>query len=61
MNTYTSKTGYVKRIATGEIYEGATIFLGKFDDASNYQDATKEEYEAYVKAQEEELRKIMPM
>lgn len=53
MITYTSKTGYIKRIATGEIYEAEVLYLGKFDKEENYADSTKEEYEAYI----EELAK----
>lgn len=53
MITYTSKTGYIKRIATGEIYVAEVLYLGKFDKEENYADSTKEEYEAYI----EELAK----
>ena len=52
MEKYISNTGYVRNIETGECYEG-TIFLGKFDKAENYGSITKEEYEEYLKAQEE--------
>lgn len=52
MNTYTSKTGYVKYLPTGEISIAETIYLGIYDKAENYTDATKEEYENYVKENE---------
>lgn len=56
MNTYTSETGYVKRLETGEIFVGETIYLGIYDKAENYVDATKEEYEAYIEEQERKMK-----
>lgn len=53
MEKYISNTGYVKRIETGEAYEAKELYLGKYDNAKNYEDITKEEYEEYLKAQEE--------
>lgn len=41
MNTYTSKTGYVRYLPTGEVSQ-----------AENYEDTTKEEYEKYIKETE---------
>lgn len=46
----TSSTGYLKRIATGEVY--GSLWLGKYDHPENYEEATKEEYEAYQKSLE---------
>ena len=43
-----SSTGYLKRIATGEIY--GSLWLGKYDKPENYAEASKEEYEAYQKS-----------
>lgn len=56
MNTYTSVTGYIKRIETGEIFVGETIYLGIYDKAENYADVAKEDYEAYIKEQEEKMK-----
>lgn len=53
MKKYISKTGYTKRIETGEEYEAKELYLGKYDSASNYEDITKKEYDEYLKAQEE--------
>ncbi len=55
MNTFNSHTGYIKRKADNTIYETSTIYLGKFDKAENYTEATKEEYEAYLKEMEYEV------
>lgn len=44
MNTYTSKTGYVRYLPTGEVSQAETIYLGIYDKAENYEDITKEEY-----------------
>jgi hypothetical protein len=48
----TSSTGYIVS-KDGTSYYDHEIFLGKFDSASNYEEGTKEGYEAFVKAQEE--------
>jgi len=56
MNTYTSVTGYIKRLETDEIFVGETIYLGIYDKAENYADVSKEDYEAYIKEQEEKMK-----
>lgn len=38
---------YLKRIATGEIFNG-TLYLGKNDSPDNYSEANEEEYQAYL-------------
>lgn len=47
--TYTSKTGYVRCLATGEVFTAETMYLGIYDKPENYEDTTKEEYEKYLK------------
>lgn len=56
MKTFESKTGYIKRTATGEVYQGNIIYLGSHDSVSNYSEATEEEYEAFLKEQEEKAK-----
>ena len=46
-----SSTGYLKA-ADGPIYE-SPIYLGIYDSERNYEEVGKEEYEAYIKKQEE--------
>ena len=53
MRTFKSKTGYIKSLIDGVIYENDTIYLGIYDNEDNYTEATKEEYEAYIKSEEE--------
>ncbi len=53
MRTYESKTGYVKNNVSGECFETSIIYLSKWDDETTYSDITKDEYDAYVKEQEE--------
>lgn len=55
MKTYVSKTGYVRRKNTEEVYEANTLYLGIYDSEDNYEDVSKEEYDEIVKTQEEEL------
>lgn len=54
MNTYTSKTGYVKNLTTNELFKAEVMYLGIYDKAENYEDVSEEEYEAYIKEQEED-------
>ena len=59
MITYISKTGYVKRSTTGECYEAKTIYCPDGADLGVYSDISQAEYEAYRKAKEEEMEKMM--
>lgn len=53
MRTFKSKTGYIKSLIDNIIYENDTIYLGIYDKEENYAEATKEEYEAYIKYEED--------
>lgn len=46
----TSSTGYIK--SADAVYDHP-IYLGIYDKPENYQEATKEEYEEYIKREEE--------
>ena len=59
MITYISKTGYVKRSTTGECYEAKTIYCPDGADFSVYSDISQADYEAYAKAKEAEMEKLM--
>ena len=54
MKTFKSKTGYIKSLVDNVIYENDTIYLGIYDKEENYREATKEEYDTYMKEEEEE-------
>ena len=43
---------HFKNIHTGDIYEGI-VYLGIHDSETNYIEVSEEEYQAYLKAQEE--------
>ena len=47
-----SSTGYLKA-TDGSVYE-SPIYLGIYDSKDNYDEVGKDEYEAYLKKQEEE-------
>ena len=47
-----SSTGYIKSL-DGSVCE-SPIYLGIYDSKENYEEAAKEEYEAYLKKQEEQ-------
>lgn len=53
MRTFKSKTGYIKSLVDNVIYENDTIYLGIYDKEDNYREATKEEYDTYMKEEEE--------
>lgn len=53
MKVFKSKTGYIKSLIDNIIYENDTIYLGIYDKEENYTEATKEEYELYLKSEEE--------
>lgn len=53
MKTFKSKTGYIKSLVDNIIYENDTIYLGIYDKEENYAEATKEEYDTYMKKEEE--------
>lgn len=55
MDKFTTKTGYAKRISDGSVFEAETIYLGKYDSLDDYAEATKEEFEAYDKAEKERI------
>lgn len=48
-----SSTGYLKAL-DGSVCE-TPIYLGIYDSKDNYKEVGKEEYEAYLKKQEEQL------
>lgn len=53
MRKFKSKTGYIKSLIDNIIYANDTIYLGIYDTEDNYTEATKEEYELYIKSEEE--------
>lgn len=53
MRIFKSKTGYIKSLADNIIYKNDAIYLGIYDTEDNYTEATKEEYEEYIKSEEE--------
>ena len=48
---------HLKNILTNDIAEGI-VYLGKLDSPSNYVEVTEEEYQAFLKQQEEEANKV---
>lgn len=58
MNEYKSKTGYVKNVKTNECFEAFVIYLGINSKESDFEDISKETYEAW---EEEQRRKYEPV
>lgn len=51
-----SSTGYIKSL-DGSVLE-SPIYLGIYDSKDNYEEVSNEEYEDYLKKQEDELEKL---
>ena len=47
IRTFESDTGYIRNKASKVVYEAHVIYLGIYDAADNYEEATKADYDAY--------------
>ena len=60
IRTFESETGYIRNKATKVVYVAHVIYLGIYDTADNYEDATKADYDAYMASEklkmEEDLK-----
>ena len=60
IHTFESTTGYVRNKITKEVYIAHTIYLGIYDTADNYEEATEADYDAYMASEklkmEEDLK-----
>lgn len=52
-----SENKHFKNIHTGDIYEGV-VYLGIYDSADNYVEVTEEEYQEWLRRNEENETKI---
>lgn len=48
-----SENKHFKNIKTGDMYEGV-IYLGKYDNADNYEEVTEEEYQEWLNREVED-------
>ena len=48
IRTFESDTGYIKNKASKVIYAAHVIYLGIYDTADNYEEATEADYDAYM-------------
>ena len=55
IHTFKSETGYIRNKITKVVYIAHTIYLGIYDTADNYEEATEADYDAYKAKMEEEL------
>ncbi len=46
--TFESETGYIRNKSTKAVYTAHVIYLGKYDTAENYEEATEADYDAYI-------------
>ena len=60
IRTFESDTGYVRDKVSKAVYAAHVIYLGIYDTADNYEDATKADYDAYMASEklkmEEDLK-----
>lgn len=48
MKTFESKTGYIRNRSSKVVYKTHVIYLGIYDTADNYEDATEADYDSYM-------------
>ena len=58
MIIYESKTGYVKNVKTNEPFKTDKIYVGKNSSLTDFEDISKEDYEAW---EEEQRKKYEPL
>ena len=60
MRTFESDTGYIRNKSSKVVYKAHVIYLGIYDTADNYEEATEADYDAYMASEnlkrEEDLR-----
>ena len=48
IRTFESDTGYIRNKVSKVVYEAHVIYLGIYDSADNYEEATEADYDAYM-------------
>lgn len=48
INTFESDTGYIRNKTSKVVYAAHVIYLGIYDTADNYEEATEADYDAYI-------------
>ena len=60
IRTFESDTGYIRDKLSKEVYAANVIYLGIYDTADNYEEATEADYDAYMASEklkmEEDLK-----
>ena len=60
IRTFESDTGYVRDKVSKAVYAAHVIYLGIYDTADNYEEATEADYDAYMASErlkrEEDLK-----
>ena len=60
IRTFESDTGYIRNKASKVVYAAHVIYLGIYDTADNYEEATEADYDAYMASEklkmEEDLK-----
>ena len=60
IRTFESDSGYVRNKASKVVYAAHVIYLGIYDTADNYEEATEDDYDAYMASEklkmEEDLK-----
>ena len=60
IHTFESDTGYIRNKASKVVYAAHVIYLGIYDVADNYEEATEADYDAYIESEklkmEEDLK-----
>ena len=55
IRTFESDTGYIRNKVSKVVYEAHVIYLGIYDTADNYEEATEADYDAYEAAEKKRM------
>lgn len=59
MRTFESNTGYIRNKASKVVYAAPVIYLGIYDTADNYEEATEADYDAYMTSEKLKMEEYL--
>ena len=59
IRTFESDTGYIRNKVSKVVYEAHVIYLGIYDSADNYEEATEADYDAYVASEKLKMEEYL--
>ena len=59
IRTFESDTGYIRNKASKVVYAAHVIYLGIYDSANNYEEATEADYDAYMASEKLKMEEYL--